>query len=95
MNTTTKPPRISKRAAASLLIAMLGTTALFGGHDSILNSVELLMLVWPLLMIALASYWLRVFLAEHAELHFDPELKGHSHLSGSGLYMLPFLFARS
>lgn len=93
--TTKTQARVSKRAVASVLIAMLGAAALFGGRDSILNSADLLMLFWPLLLIALASYWLRVVLDEHAENHFEPEIKVASHLSSSGLYMAPFLLARS
>lgn len=95
MPAITAQPRFSKRAIASLLIAMLGATALFGGHDSILNSIDLLMLFWPLLMIALASYWLRVFLAEHGEMHFESDVRIEPHLSASGLYMAPLFFSRS
>ena len=88
-------PRVSKRALVSLLLALLAVTALFGGSDSFLNSPALLTLFWPLLLIALAGYWLRIVLDERADHHFDVDMRIGSGLSSSGLYLTPFLLARS
>jgi len=86
---------VSKRIVASVLVVMLGITALLGGESSFLNSFGLLSLLWPLSMIALASYWLRLVLAERVDFEYGAELKVRSHLSSSGLYLVPFAFARS
>lgn len=93
--TASPSPLVSKRAVFSALLGLLGITALVGGADSVLNSVGLLTLFWPLSMIALASYWLRIFLSERDDLDFGSELKVKSHISGSGLYLAPIYLIRS
>jgi hypothetical protein len=93
----TASPRsiVSKRAVFSVLLGLLGIAALLGGADSVLNSAGLLTLFWPLSMIALASYWLRVLLNEREDLDYGNEFKVKSHISSSGLYLAPMYLIRS
>lgn len=92
--TVTTKKTVTKRVVSSLLIAMLGITAMLGSENSVLNSAGLLTLIWPLLMTALASYWLREFLSERADHEYDAEFKIGSNVTGSGFFMAPVCLSR-
>lgn len=88
------------RAVSSILVAMLGITALLGDADSLLNSNGLLAFFWPMSLIVLASYWLRVYLSEHTYLSEpagradDGDVHFQAHVTGTGVYITPVCLTR-
>ncbi len=86
---------VSKRAVSSLLVAMLGATAIMSGENSILNANSLLTVIWPVSLIAVSLYWLRAFLGERAAMEYDSDVKVQSHIASSGLYMTPVCLTRT
>lgn len=89
------------RAVSSILVAMLGITALLGDADSLLNSNGLLAFFWPMALIVLGSYWLRVYLSEHTYLsehasrEDDVDVHFQAHVTGTGVYITPVCLTRA
>jgi hypothetical protein len=105
MNTPTTPTTSKAlptlRAVSSILVAMLGITALLGDADSLLNSNGLLAFFWPMSLIVLACYWLRVYLnehnylSEHAGRADDSDVHFQAHVTGTGVYITPVCLTRT
>ena len=68
MNTiveTSSPSSVARRrVVSSLFVAMLLITVGVSAANSFLHSINGLSIVWTMVMVFLASYWLRLFLAD-------------------------------
>lgn len=100
MNTPTTSKLLpTLRAVSSVLVATLGITALLGDADSLLNSNGLLAFFWPMSLVVLACYWLRVYLDEHDYLsehtgRADDDVHFQAHVTGTGAYITPVYLTR-
>lgn len=64
-NATSSTPSAAKRFVLPALIAMLCATLVVTNAESILNASVFFDFAWFMIMVALASFWLRGIMEEH------------------------------